>query len=105
MKTIDQIRAEETAAREEFESKTIAFLCEGKPVTIATARDIFERFHHTPGTDWKRPVDCRVPNQYLTLFMLAVEFYHGSAASKGEKRAPTMGMVATYRVTGAGNAC
>lgn len=105
MKTIDQIRAEETAAREEFESKTIAFLCEGKPVTIATARDIFERFHHTPGTDWKRPVDCRVPRQYLVLFMNAVRFYHGCEAHEVVcvLVRPSMGMM--FRVTGPGYVC
>lgn len=72
--------ANEAAARETFERNTVAFNTGSRDVTIYEARGAFEAFHHTPGTDWKRPVDCLVPLAHLVVFTNACVFYHGGAA-------------------------
>jgi hypothetical protein len=101
--TLQEMRAAEEKLRQEFEARTVAFLAEGRPVTMAEARAVFERYHHTPGTDWKRPVDARrVPRGDLVVFMQAVRFYHGCAAFAV---CASQTFADHFRVTGPGYSC
>lgn len=94
--------AAEKAAHAEYEARTVAFLSEGREVTIAEARKVFEKYHKE--SHWKLPVNTVVPYEDLVLFMNAVRFYHGCephcvVAKKGSVTDPG------YRVTGPGYVC
>ncbi len=77
IRTIEEAQAAEKCARERFEATTTAFMLGDDKVTMAEARKVFEKYHHTPGTDWKRPVNVLVPYEDAEKFALAVEFYQG----------------------------
>lgn len=103
---LEKMIAESLAERAEFEGRTVAFLCDGYPVTMAEARAVFEKYH--PGDDWKRPVDAKgVPYVDLFKFMQAVRFYHGCAAHDVRASVPKSGTGAErgYNVTGPGYVC
>lgn len=94
--------ADEKRKREEFEAETVAFVSDGKPVMMAEARVVFDCYHHTPNTDWKRPVFAIVIAADVSRFESAVEFYHGSRPTVTKTKDARN---ATYVVTGPGYVC
>jgi hypothetical protein len=76
MTTVDELRAQEEAARRAFEARTIGMRDEdGTQWTIAELRAAFDR--HVSG-DWKAPVNVLLPAaDDLVSFCRAVEFFQG----------------------------
>jgi hypothetical protein len=102
MTTYEENVAAESAARAEFEARTVAFVVEDRAYTMADARVLFDRYH--PG-DWKSPVDARnVP--YAVIFALAeaIVFYHGGTYPKIVPEPSGSGVDRGYRVSNNGYA-
>lgn len=99
-----EISAKIEADRKKFEAETTAFVSYGEPVTIARAREVFEKYH--PAPHWKDPVNARgVPYADLDVFLNAILFYHGGAKPRVK---PEKGNGVTdcgYHVTNNGYAC
>jgi len=98
--TIEEAQAAERAARERFEQNTVAFEIDGQPVTMAEARQVFEKYH--PGDDWKRPVDSFVAYDDVEKFMLAIQFYQGCSPRARVNSTNPVGFV---RVVSPGYSC
>jgi len=79
-KTIDQIIADEQAARTEWESKKVVAKIGNQEITIAELRKTFDAIC---AADWKQPCAAFVPHQIVGIACKAIEWFHGAKAEIG----------------------
>jgi hypothetical protein len=100
-------RAKEEADRRQYEENAIGMRDtdgSGMTYTIASLRKAFEKYHHTDGTDWKRPVDVTIPaeSEMLVCFTRAIEFFQGVRPTV---HAVQGGRFGALRITSPGYVC